>query len=50
MGRLVPLLEGLQAIDMSVYAIYQHRHHLAAKTRAFVDFLVEAFGDKSPTE
>lgn len=44
-GRLVPLLEGHEALSLTVYAIYQHRAHLAAKTRAFVDFLVEAFGE-----
>ena len=49
-GSLLPLLEDYEALELSVYAVYQHRQHLAAKTRAFVDFLVETFGDKpSPT-
>ena len=29
---------------MAIYAVYPHRRHLPAKTRAFVDFLVESFG------
>jgi len=44
-GRLVPLLEDFEALNLSVYAIYQHRAHLAAKTRAFVDFLAHALGE-----
>jgi DNA-binding transcriptional LysR family regulator len=43
-GRLVPLLTEHDALSMSVYAIYPHRQHLAAKTRAFVDFLADSFG------
>ncbi len=46
LGRLVPLLEDYSALNLSIYAIYQHRQHLAAKTRAFVDFLVRSFGEK----
>lgn len=44
-GKLVPLLQEYQAMRMNVYALYQHRAHLAAKTRVFVDFLVETFKD-----
>jgi len=30
--------------DVAIYAVYPHRRNLAAKTRAFIDFLVESFG------
>ncbi|MDP9601769.1 UNVERIFIED_ORG: DNA-binding transcriptional LysR family regulator [Variovorax paradoxus] len=41
-GRLEAVLEDWQADETPVYAVYPSRH-LAAKTRAFVDFLVERF-------
>lgn len=41
-GRLEPVLEDWEADRTPVYAVYPSRH-LAAKTRAFVDFLVERF-------
>jgi len=44
-GRLCALLEDCASLSLSIYAIYQHRQHLAAKTRAFVDFLVATFGE-----
>jgi DNA-binding transcriptional LysR family regulator len=39
-GRLVPLLRDF-AVDerTDIHIIYPHRKHLAAKVRAFVDFL-----------
>jgi DNA-binding transcriptional LysR family regulator len=30
--------------DVAIYAVYPHRRYLAAKTRAFIDFLAESFG------
>lgn len=42
-GRLQAVLEDWEADRTPVYAVYPSRH-LAAKTRAFVDFLVECFG------
>ncbi|MES2245909.1 MAG: LysR family transcriptional regulator [Pseudomonadota bacterium] len=41
-GRLEAVLEDWEADRTPVYAVYPSRH-LAAKTRAFVDFLVERF-------
>jgi DNA-binding transcriptional LysR family regulator len=41
-GRLEAVLGDWEADRTSVYAVYPSRH-LAAKTRAFVDFLVERF-------
>lgn len=42
-GRLVPLLEEFNAGDMEpVHAVYVGHEHLAARIRAFVDFLADA--------
>jgi DNA-binding transcriptional LysR family regulator len=44
-GSLVPLLPGYNfATDVAIYAVYPHRRHLPAKTRAFIEFLAESFG------
>lgn len=44
-GSLVPLLAGYDfGTDVGIYAMYPHRRHLPAKTRAFIDFLAESFG------
>jgi DNA-binding transcriptional LysR family regulator len=44
-GSLVPLLPGYDfSSDVGIYAVYPHRRHLPAKTRAFIDFLAESFG------
>lgn len=43
-GRLEPVLEAYGRPEIGVYAIYPDRHHLPAKTRAFVDFLADRFG------
>jgi DNA-binding transcriptional LysR family regulator len=32
--------------DVAIYAVYPHRRHLPAKTRAFIDFLADSFGDE----
>ena len=32
------------ASDVAIYAVYPHRRHLPAKTRAFIEFLAESFG------
>jgi DNA-binding transcriptional LysR family regulator len=53
-GSLVSLLPGYTfARDVAIYAVYPHRRHLPAKTRAFIEFLAESFGpepywDKPP--
>lgn len=44
-GRLIPVLEEWRIADVGVFAVYPHRRHLAAKVRAFVDFLAERLGD-----
>ena len=44
-GSLVPLFAGYTfASDVAIYAVYPHRRHLPAKTRAFIEFLAESFG------
>jgi DNA-binding transcriptional LysR family regulator len=44
-GALVPLLPGYTFhTDVAIYAVYPHRRHLPAKTRAFIEFLAESFG------
>lgn len=42
-GRLVPVLPDYYTPDADIYAIYPHRHQLAVRVRAFVDFLENAF-------
>lgn len=44
-GRLEAVLQEWEADRTPVYAVYPSRH-LAAKTRAFVDFLVERFSGR----
>ena len=42
-GSLVPLLPGYTfATDVAIYAVYPHRRHLPAKTRAIIEFLATA--------
>jgi DNA-binding transcriptional LysR family regulator len=44
-GALVSLLPGYSFdSDVAIYAVYPHRRHLPAKTRAFIDFLASSFG------
>lgn len=43
-GLLVPLLTEYTGVEAPILVLYPHRHHLSAKVRAFVDFLVERFG------
>ncbi len=42
-GRLVPLLPNVEPELIHVHAVYPHARHLAAKVRAFVDFLVARY-------
>ena len=43
-GRLVRVLPDWQGGSLQFYAAMPTRKHVPARTRAFVDFLVEAFG------
>ncbi|HXA38627.1 MAG TPA: LysR family transcriptional regulator [Phenylobacterium sp.] len=42
-GRLTPLLCAYEPQLIHVHAVYPHARHLAAKVRAFVDFLAERY-------
>ena len=42
-GRLEQVLPGYQLPPADIYAVFPERHHLSAKVRVFVDFLVEHF-------
>lgn len=42
-GRVVPILGGFESELIHVYAVYPHARHLAAKVRAFVDFLAARY-------
>jgi DNA-binding transcriptional LysR family regulator len=39
-GRLVRLLPEYRPVELSMNALYPHRHHLSAKVRTFIDMLV----------
>jgi DNA-binding transcriptional LysR family regulator len=44
-GSLVQLFPGYTFDgDVAIYAVYPHRRHLPAKTRAFIEFLADSFG------
>ncbi|KQZ95989.1 MAG: LysR family transcriptional regulator [Achromobacter sp.] len=46
-GRLVQVLEDYALPQADIYAVFPERHHLSAKVRVFVDFLVAYFGEGS---
>ena len=47
-GRLLRLLQDLQAPAFDLYAVYLSHQHLPARVRAFIDFLLERFGSSHP--
>jgi DNA-binding transcriptional LysR family regulator len=47
-GRLVRILPEWQATESWIWALYPHARFLPLKVRAFVDFLVDEFGDVPP--
>lgn len=49
-GELVRVLPAWVGTAADIHAIYPPRHHLAAKVRAFLDFLAERFADYRPAE
>ncbi len=42
-GRLVQVLPGYQTPDADIHAVYPQRHQMAARVRAFVDFVAQSF-------
>ncbi|WP_051559784.1 LysR family transcriptional regulator [Marinobacterium jannaschii] len=47
-GRLVALLPDYEIAPQQIHAVYPHRKHLPAKTRALVEFLLEGFTPIAP--
>jgi DNA-binding transcriptional LysR family regulator len=47
-GRLQVVLPHYLPSELGIYALYAPNRYLAAKTRLFVDFLVERFGETPP--
>jgi DNA-binding transcriptional LysR family regulator len=46
-GRLRRLLPACQTPDQPIYAVFVHRNFMPAKVRAFIDYMVEAFSERS---
>ena len=46
-GRLVPVLPQYFTPDADIYAVYPQRHQLAARVRAFVEFVAKAFAQQA---
>ena len=46
-GRLVQVLPQFFTPDADIYAVYPQRHQLAARVRAFVDFVALTFAPRS---
>jgi LysR family transcriptional regulator, transcriptional activator for dmlA len=47
-GRLVQVLPQYFTPDADIHAVYPQRHQLAARVRAFVDFVALAFNQQAP--
>ncbi len=47
-GRLIRVLNKYQCKSISIYAVYPHREYLAAKVRAFIDFLSSRIQPETP--
>jgi DNA-binding transcriptional LysR family regulator len=45
-GRLVRLLPEYRPVELSMNAVYPHRHHLSAKVRTFIDMLGHHSGEQ----
>lgn len=46
LGRLRTVLNDYQPPDITLFALYPRHRHLSAKTRLFVEFLIERFSDR----
>jgi DNA-binding transcriptional LysR family regulator len=47
-GELVELLPEYHAPELTVHAVYPTARYVPSKTRRFIDYLAEAFGDAPP--
>ncbi len=45
-GRLTTALADYPPLELGVFALYAPNRYLAAKTRLFIDFLAERFGER----
>ena len=48
-GRLVHILPQYHTPDADIHAVYPQRHQLAARVRAFVDFVAPSFSQQAPS-
>ena len=48
-GRLIHVLPQFHTSDADIYAVYPQRHQLAARVRAFVDFVALSFSQHVAT-
>ena len=48
-GRLVQVLPQYYTPDADIHAVYPQRHQLAARVRAFVDFVALSFSQQAGT-
>jgi LysR family transcriptional regulator for bpeEF and oprC len=46
-GRLKRLLPAWETIDQPIYAVFVHRNYMPAKIRAFIDYMIETFRERS---
>jgi DNA-binding transcriptional LysR family regulator len=46
-GRLVPILTKFRTAELTIDAVYPHRHHLPAKVSSFIDLLLKHFRENT---
>ena len=44
-GDLVPIMNEYRPVEMTMSAVYPHRHHLSAKVRGFIDLLAKRIAE-----
>ena len=49
-GSLVPAIDGLSPELLGIHAVYPPGRYTQPKVRAFIDFLVDSFRDKGPSD
>ena len=47
--RLARTVEDHQPVELAIYAIYPHRHHLSTKVRSFIDLVAERIAERHNT-
>ena len=46
-GQLVKVLESYERAPLTLFALYPSRQHVPAKTRVFIEYLLEQFAGKA---